>query len=488
MIIDVDIYKKIRYMYQVEKKGKKTIARELGISRNTVKKYCEGEHVPWERKEYTRQPDVMTEEVMEFIRECFKEDAKEGIKKQQHTAKRIYDRLVSEKQFTGGESTVRLAVQNMKSGITKAFVPLAFDPGEAAQVDWGESYVYIDGIRKKVNVFCMRLCYSCDIFVMAFYRQNEESFLEGHIKAFEFFKGVSGKLIFDNAKVAVKEGFGKYAKPQDKYYALSAHYAFQLEFCNPGKGNEKGLVENLVGWSRKNMFVPVPRVKSIDELNQKLHEACLKYRSHKISGRTMTVGQMYEIEKSALLTLPPYVYDPAKITTPRVNEYSLVRFDRNAYSVPARYVGKEVSVKGYGNMVSIHFQGKEIAQHIRFYGRNETFCLPEHYIDLLERKPRAVYNARPIKDNAEKELLIWGMKFPGGARDIVKLLRLSIDHGLARILKIREEMPPNTAPSIELVMSYLLPTDTVVPISTLEDTVKIQEVNLKEYDLQFGVM
>jgi len=168
VIIDVDIYKKIRYMYQVEKKGKKTIARELGISRNTVKKYCEGEHVPWERKEYTRQPDVMTDEVMEFIRECFKEDAKEGIKKQQHTAKRIYDRLVSEKQFTGGESTVRLAVQNMKSGITKAFVPLAFDPGEAAQVDWGESYVYIDGIRKKVNVFCMRLCYSCDIFVMAF--------------------------------------------------------------------------------------------------------------------------------------------------------------------------------------------------------------------------------------------------------------------------------------------------------------------------------
>jgi len=218
VIIDVDIYKKIRY----------------------VKKYCEGEHVPWERKEYTRQPDVMTDEVMEFIRECFKEDAKEGIKKQQHTAKRIYDRLVSEKQFTGGESTVRLAVQNMKSGITKAFVPLAFDPGEAAQVDWGESYAYIDGIRKKVNVFCMRLCYSCDIFVMAFYRQNEESFLEGHIKAFEFFKGVSGKLIFDNAKVAVKEGFGKYAKPQDKYYALSAHYAFQLEFCNPGKGNEKG--------------------------------------------------------------------------------------------------------------------------------------------------------------------------------------------------------------------------------------------------------
>src|SRR5690554_8228903 len=111
----------------------------------------------------------------------------------------------------------------------------------------------------------------------------------------------------------------------------------------------------------------------------------------------MTVGEMYNIEKTALMPLPPYTYDPAKSVTPRVNEYSLVRFDRNSYSVPVKYVGKEVSVKGYGNKVLVYFMGKEIACHTRSYGRNETFTLPEHYIDLLERKPRAVFNARPIK-------------------------------------------------------------------------------------------
>jgi len=194
--------------------------------------------VPWERKEYSRDASVMTDEAIDFIKQCLKEDDEEGLKKQTHTAKRIFDRLVDEEDFIGGESTVRLAVQKMKNNITKAFVPLSFDPAEAAQLDWGESYAYIGGVRKKVNVFCMRLCYSCDIFVMAFYRQNEESFLEGHIEALKFFGGVPKRLIFDNAKVAVKEGFGKYAKPQDQYYSLSAHYAFEMTFCNPGKGND----------------------------------------------------------------------------------------------------------------------------------------------------------------------------------------------------------------------------------------------------------
>ncbi len=376
----------------------------------------------------------------------------------------------------------------MKKSVAKAFVPLSFDPGEAAQLDWGESYAYIGGVRKKINVFCMRLCCSCDIFVMAFYRQNEESFLEGHVKAFEFFGGVSERLIFDNAKVAVKEGFGKYAKPQDKYYTLSAHYAFEMNFCNPGKGNEKGLIENLVGWFRKNMLVPVPRVDSIEELNQMLYESCLKYRAHQIKGRTMTVGEMYDIEKAALMPLPPYTYDPEKSVAPRVNEYSLVRFDRNSYSVPVKHVGKEVSVKGYGNKIVIYFKGKEIACPTRSYGRNEIFSLPEHYIDLLEKKPRAVYNARPIKDNAERELLKWGMQFPGGARDIVRLLRLSVDYGLQRILQIRDQMPPDMPPTIDIVLGYLLPEDMNTGALSITATVKVQEVNLEEYDLKIGVM
>lgn len=286
----------------------------------------------------------------------------------------------------------------------------------------------------------------------------------------------------------MKEGFGKYTKPQDKYYSLSAYYAFEINFCNPGKGNEKGLIENLVGWSRKNMFVPVPRVDSIDELNQMLYESCLKYRAHQIKGRTMTVGEMYDIEKTVLMPLPPYAYDLAKSITPRINEYSLVRFDRNSYSAPIKHVGKEVSVKGYGNKVQVYFRGNEIACYIRSYDRNRIFPVPEHYIELLERKPRAVFNARPGKDNAEKELLKWGMQFPGGARDIVKLLRLSVDYRLKRLPKVRDQMVAGITPTIDIVLGYLMPEVSIDPAISVLDTVKIQEANLEEYDLKIGVM
>jgi len=132
--------------------------------------------------------------------------------------------------------------------------------------------------------------------------------------------------------------------------------------------------------------------------------------------------------------------------------------------------------------------GKEIACHTRCYGRNEIFTLPEHYIDLLERKPRAVFNARPIKDNAERELLKWGMQFPGGARDIVKLLRLSVDYGLKRLLQVRDQMDAGITPTIDIVLGYLMPEESITPTISALDTVMVQEVNLKEYDLKIGVM
>jgi len=233
MTIEVDVYEKIRYLHEHEGYSQRAIARTLGISRNTVKKYFDGSQVPWERQGVSgRQRYVVTEEIMEFIKECFTEDEEEGIKKQEHTAKRIYDRLVAEKDFKGGESTVREIVAELKDKQRKVFVPLSYDPGEAIQIDWGQATIYLAGKKVKVNLFCMRECYSADIFCMAFYRQNEESFLEAQIYGFVFFQGIAKRIIFDNAKVAVKEGFGAHAVVQDRYKALAAHYAFQCDFTN----------------------------------------------------------------------------------------------------------------------------------------------------------------------------------------------------------------------------------------------------------------
>jgi len=198
--------------------------------------------------------------MVEFIEECLNEDEREGLKKQKHTAKRIYDRLVAEKGFKGGESTVRRKVRELRGGRQKVFIPLSFEPGEAMQVDWGEAVVYLHGERQKINLFCSRLCYSCRPVVLAYTHQNEESFLDAFVRVFGILGGAPRRVVFDNARVAVKEGFGIHAKKQDGYTALSAHYAFSAEFCNIASGNEKGLVENLVAWSRNNILVPEPRV------------------------------------------------------------------------------------------------------------------------------------------------------------------------------------------------------------------------------------
>ena len=245
MVITVKDYKQIRQKY-LSGISQRQIARQLHISRNTVAKYCKGCAVPWERKAPERKTSVITDEEVEFIQACLDEDERENLKKQSHTAKRIYDRLVAERGFTGGESTVRRKVKDMKGSQPKVFVPLEFSPGEAIQIDWGEAKVYLHNKKITTNLFCARLCSSCAPIVFAYRRQNEESFLEAFVRTFRFFGGVPEKVVFDNGKVAVKDGFGAHAKKQAGYTALSAHYGFEALFCNPAEGHKKGNVKCMI--------------------------------------------------------------------------------------------------------------------------------------------------------------------------------------------------------------------------------------------------
>ena len=480
MIIEVDIYQKIRHLYEHVGKSQRAIANILGISRNTVKKYCKGSQVPWERQGTSgRRPYVITEEVMEFIKGCLATDEEENIKKQQHTARRIYLRLVEEKGFNGGESTVREIVAALKDKQKKVFIPLSFEPGEAIQIDWGQATIYLAGNKKKVNLFCMRECYSADIYCTAFFRQNEESFLEGQIAGFEYFGGVSQRIIFDNAKVAVKEGFGVHAKVQDRYKALAAHYAFQCVFTNISAGHEKGLVEGLVGWIRRNVLVPIPRVDTLDELNAELRSRCLRYREHQIKGKEQPVGTMARAAKIAMIALPKYKFDSSKSITATVDSYSTVRFDYNHYSVPVRYAGKEISIKGYGNEVLMLYRNTEIARYTRCYERGKTLYRLEHYIDLIEKRPRSVFNAKPVKNNISLELQQLGRRL-SGPREMVKLLRLFIDYGEDKLMSAIKSI--NTPMiSIEQIQAYLIPVDTPTLAPTPVE-IKVARPQINKYD------
>lgn len=488
MVVVMELYSQIRESY-LSGESQRSIAHRLGVSRQTVKKYCEGQTMPGVRKEYTRIPSVVTEDIEAFIRNCITMDAMEGLKKQTHTAKRIYDRLVTEKQFTGSYSIVRQVVHEMKEAIVppQADMPLEYDPGDAIQIDWGEVTVYLGGKRTTVQIFCGRLCYSCDIFVMACQSQNSESFLEAQQRMFNHFEGVPRRLIFDNAKVAVKEGFGLHAQPQNSYRTFAAHYAFKTDFCNIASGNEKGLVEGLVNYARKNFFVPVPRAESMEELNEQLLTACLNYRkSHKVDGRTSTVAEAYKIEKAFLHPVAPYKYETARIATPAVGDYATVRFDRNNYSVPIRFLRKTVTVKGYANYVHIICDKDTVVIYERLFGQGKTAYKLEHYLDLLDRKPRSVFQAKPVRQNVRQELLDWGKTLPGGNREMVKLLRLCVDYGEDRILSIKNSMPAGLVPNVDTIRSCL-ETPKSDNIIHFNYEIPVTQSNLAYYDVKCGV-
>ncbi len=490
MIIEMDMYSVIRLRY-TEGESIRSIAQSLGISRQTVKKYCEGNTHPDERKSYQRPTVVITEGVKLFIKGCFQEDELQNLRKQKHTAKRIYTRLVEEKDFYGSYSSIREAVRKLRAERSvppQSDMPLAYDPGEATQIDWGEATVYLDGQKTKVNLFCARLSNSCDIFVQAFRSANQESFLEAQQQMFDFFGGITKRIIFDNAKVAVKEGFGLHAKAQDKYLSFSAHYAFSLDFCNPAKGNEKGLVENLVGYGRRNFLVPVPRVVDMNTLNKALRQACLKYRrEHHIAGRSQPVSELYNQEKLCLTPIPKFRFDTSKTIIAKVDDFSTVRYEKNTYSVPTRYLRKEVTVKGYADNIGIHYRGTLIATYQRSYGNGKTQYRLEHYIDLLERKSRSVFNAKPVRDNVTQELLEWGRILPGGNKEMVKLLRLCLDHGEEKILSIKHSIPSQILPTVDIIRSHLNePVESTVIY--LNQDIEVLEVDLTKYDRIFGVV
>ena len=463
MVTNLDIYKEIRRLQLEGMTSQREAAKQLGISRNTVKKYWEGDIVPWEHKPYTREASVMTPEVVQFVKECLDEDDAVGIKKQRHTARRIYHRLIDEYHFTGSESSVRNLVHDMRAArkISQVFIPLRFMPGDAAQIDWGEATVIMNGEKEKVNLFCARLCHSCAPFVIAYKRQNLESFLDAIIHTFQYYGGVPKRLIFDNARVAVKSGFGAQAAAQDDYSQLAAHYGFDPVFCNPASGNEKGLVENLVGYIRRNVCVPLPKVKNLDELNAKLLAMCTRYLDHQIDGRPNKVGVMLEEDRAMLRSMPRYTPDISKKVYPRVGRYSTVLFETNHYSVPCKYRGKETTVKAYPNHIEVWIEGSMVARHDRLFGRKQETLDIQHYLPILAQKGRALRYARPVQNAIPTAFIDWLECQELTSKEIVEMLNQCLEYGYVAVMA--GSVPANEQ-------------------ATVTDMISMPVVNLEAYD------
>lgn len=434
MTISNELYKRIRRLYLVEKRSQREIARLLGVSRHTIRKYVYGAIPPTDdsQKNQNERTSSLETAVESHITKCLEKNKKLP-RKQQMNAQNIWEFLCKEKGFNIGQSTVRRYIRQIKDERPKIFIPLSFDPGEAMQIDWGEAPAYLGNIKRKISFFCAVLPYSWGINASVYPDASMESFYMGHINAFEFFEGVPLKCIYDNLKTAVFSGGGKNAVLQKRFKKIIAHYGFEPIFCNVRTPNEKGAVENLVSIVRSIAFTPIPRVKDFTELQELVTRRCVEYcENHQRKHYKDSIKFMLEEEKKHLLPLPLVPMDPAKVVIAKVHSDLTVYYKKVKYSVPAILAGKKVTLKVTPFNVSVCYQGKLIYQHKRAKNEYDHQYVPEHYLEVLEKKPRAINNALPLKKGIMPEEL----------REFRRLCKhKDKNHQLVSILLLGKEVP-----------------------------------------------
>ena len=395
----MDQYEFIRISHRVYGDNISEVARKTGHARNTVKKAINGE--PWGYKERKNQPHPVLGPYLEIIDTWLKGD-KEQPKKQRHSAHRIYTRLVNEYGFDGAESTVRhhVRIRKIILGVNapRAFIPSDPEVGIEAEVDWGTAKAILSGNPVHLKYFCMRSKYSGKHFIRFYPCERQQAFFDAHIHAFAFFGGVFPTLIYDNLTTAVQKVLhGKGRIEQESYSKFKAYYNFESRFCNPASGNEKGGVEGLVGFARRNYMVPIPEADTLEELNENILKECIAYGDHKIAGRERTVNELYETEKQHLLSLPKTPFSNVQVSNCKIDKYATATVDKNRYSVPANYAGFKAKALLFVDRVEIFIYGQKQAVHQRVYGNNKWCLKPEHYLELIQQRPMSFNSARPIR-------------------------------------------------------------------------------------------
>jgi transposase len=330
-------------------------------------------------------------------------------RKQRHTARRIYQRLVDEHGADVAESTVREYVRGRKRElgwpVGEVFVPQVHAPGMEAEVDWGEADVVLGGIAVTVYLFVMRASFSGAAFCQASLVQSQQAFLELHVQAFEWYGGVFPTIKFDNLKSAVEKVLkGRRRVESDRFVALRSHYLFVSQFTTPGieGAHEKGGVEGEVGRYRRNHLVPVPHLIDLAQLNVLLLAGCERDLGRRIDGRAVTVGEAWATERPLLLALPAEAYDACETAAPRVDCKSLVTIRQNRYSVPVALAGLRVSARIGAREITINHGGREVAVHERLHGKFATSAQLDHYLELLTRKPGGLEHSLALSQERDR--------------------------------------------------------------------------------------
>ncbi len=451
-MITLEQYAQIRRMYHLEEKSGRQIARELGCSRQTVSRALSLEQPPTYMMSKPRAAPVLGP-YQARLEELLAENQRLP-KKQRYTAHKLFQMIQAE-GYVGSEAGVQMyAVRWRKVNKRPAtFLPLEFEPGQDAQVDWGEAQVILKGEQQKVQVFVMHLSYSRRTFVMTFPAQKQEAFFYGHVRAFEFFGGVPHRLSYDNLSAAIKPLVqGRIREEQRAFIAFRSHYLFDSHFCTPHQGHEKGGVEGSVGFSRRNFLVPMPRVASFEELNQHVLEQCLHDDVRVVDRQSVSIGQAWKSEQPFLRPLPKRPFDCCVTRQVHLNGYSQVTYETNRYSVPVEQARSELVLKAYPFHIEVLSNQQVLARHARSFGQKQDVFDPLHYLLLLEQRPGALEYAKPLRQ--------WRQDWPASYHLLLRRLREQWPDGrgvkeFVQMLRLHQQYPARQVEqAVEQAITY----------------------------------
>lgn len=411
--------------------------RKFGIHWTTVKKILASpEPIPYKLAKPRQKPAIG--EFLPVIEQMLASD-RSAPKKQRHTAKRVFDRLKTEHGFQGGYTVVKDAVRDWHQTRQEVFVPLTHRPGEA-QMDFGHAVFHLSGVETDAHLCVLTLPYSDVFYVQAYPRECSETFFDGHVRAFEFFGGVPTRTSYDNSRIPVKKIVGPHERElTDGFLRFQSHHLFASHFCRVRCPNEKGHVETLVQYGRNNFLVPIPSVGSFEELNQLLHDRCVAELAKTSRGEAGTKGERLEEDRKAFLPLPKERFEAKRVELTAAGKLSLVRFDRNDYSVPTACAHHAVTAIGTVSHVRLLVGDEVVAVHPRSWDKEQAIYDPVHYLALLERKPGALDFAKPLEnfrlppafDTLRRRLeAAFQSK---GTKEYIRVLRLLEGSGMAQL-------------------------------------------------------
>jgi transposase len=462
-VINVSMLAKIRRMRLREGLPIREISRRTGLSKNTVKQWLRRDGVT-EPKYPKRASKSVLDPWTQHLESALRTDEHRPAR-DRRTAKALFEQI---RAMGYGGSYPRVVVwvrrwreQQANAPRRAAFVPMSFELGDAFQFDWSCEYVFVGGLRRRLEVAHTKLACSRAFWLTAYPTQSHEMLFDAHARAFAAFGGVPRRGIYDNMKTAVdKVGIGKARSVNIRFQAMCSHYLFETEFCNPASGWEKGIVEKNVQDRRRQIWREAAerRWSDLDALNAWLAERCRQSwdESTHPEWPALTVAEVWQDEQARLMPCPK-PFDGYVEHQVRVSATSLIHFQRNRYSVPTRHVNDILSLRVYPQQLVLVAEGIEVARHARSFEREQTFYDWQHYIELVETKPGALRNGAPFKTMPEvlQTLQRHLLRHPGGDRVMTQVLAAVPVHGLDAVLVAAEMALEAGRPSAEHVLNVL---------------------------------